>query len=59
MFCDVFSFPPGVYVGAFILIASIPGPFILTFHIYKVIAAWNLKNRFGKLPVSILILWSA
>ena len=29
----VFSIPPGVYVGTLNLIASIPGPSILTFHI--------------------------
>ena len=28
----VFSFPPAVYVGPLHLIASIPGPSILTFH---------------------------
>ena len=28
----VFSFPPGVYVGTLNLIASIPGPSILTFY---------------------------
>ena len=28
-----FSFPPGVYVGALNIIASIPGPSILTFHV--------------------------
>ena len=31
MFCDVFSFPPGVYVWTLnYLIVSIPGPSILT-----------------------------
>ena len=30
-FITVFSFPPGVYVGTFNLLASIPGPSILTF----------------------------
>ena len=29
---DVFSFPPGVYVGTLNLIASIPGPSILTLY---------------------------
>ena len=35
----VFSFPPGVYVGTLNLIASVPGPSILTSlkpHFYKV-----------------------
>ena len=31
----VFSFPPTVYVGTLNLIASIPGPSILTFHTYQ------------------------
>ena len=31
MFCDVFSFSHGVYVGTLNLIASIPGPYFLTF----------------------------
>ena len=30
----VFSFPPAVYVGTLNLIASIPGPFILTLLFY-------------------------
>ena len=30
----VFSFPPALYVGTFNLIASIPGPSILTFEVY-------------------------
>ena len=31
IFCGVFSFPPGVYVGTLdLIIASIPGPSILT-----------------------------
>ena len=32
---SVFSFPPGVYVGALNLIASIPGPYILTLNAFK------------------------
>ena len=31
----VFSFPPGVYVGTFNLIVSIPGPSILTLNIFQ------------------------
>ena len=30
----VFSFPPGVYVGTSNLVASIPGPSFLTFHVH-------------------------
>ena len=33
MFCDVFSFPPGVYIGTLNLIASIPGPSVLILHV--------------------------
>ena len=32
----VFCFPPGVYVGTLNLIASIPGPSILTFIQYRI-----------------------
>ena len=38
----VFYFPPGVYVGAFNLIASIPGPSILT--LYRDFVTYNDKN---------------
>ena len=31
----VFSFPPTVYVGTLNLIASIPGPSILTLHVWS------------------------
>ena len=32
--CYTFSFPPGVYVGTFNLIASIPGPSFLTLQFF-------------------------
>ena len=34
---DKLSFPPGVYVGTLNLIASIPGPSVLTFFVIRVI----------------------
>ena len=45
----VFSFPPGVYVGTFNLIASIPGTFILT--CYRTGTLTDNNNRLSSLFV--------
>ena len=42
----LFSFPPGVYVGTLNLIASIPGPSILTFYVFFT------PTRIGLKPVA-------
>ena len=47
MFCGVFCFPPSVYVGTLNLIASIPGPCILTLYIlYSFVFVCGLTELF-------------
>ena len=58
----VFSFPPGVYVGTFDLIASIPGPFILTLIMRVICLPCQLKTprkkeKHNKCTVSLLTLY--
>ena len=63
MFCFVFMyfFPPGVYVGTLNLIASIPGPSLVTlqykFRVRKVYVSWTSFPDVWNCPATPRFVW--